>query len=66
MTNLRLLPGDPRELVQLDLVFHDETWMLSDPVPRHIAQDTLRVFAEQALPVNGKRVIQALIVPVMP
>lgn len=62
---IRLRPGDPRELVRLDVVFHDETWDLSDPVPRHVALETLALFA-RGVPVRGRRVVRALIVPEVP
>lgn len=60
-----LRPGDPRELVRLDVVYHDETWDLSDPVPRQIAVDALALFA-MGVPVRGRRVVRALIVPEVP
>lgn len=60
-----LHPGDPRELVRLDVVYHDETYDLSDPVPRQIALDALSLFA-LGVPVRGRRVIRALIVPEVP
>jgi hypothetical protein len=63
---LRINPGDPRELVRLDLTFDNDTWHITDPVPRHIAEDACRIFGEQAMPVIGKRVVRALIVPVIP
>ena len=46
MTLLR--PGDPREMVRLDVVYHDETWDLTDPVPRQVAVETLALFARTA------------------
>ena len=63
MTLLR--PGDPREMVRLDVVYHDETWDLTDPVPRQVAVETLALFA-RGVPVRGRRVVRALIVPEMP
>jgi hypothetical protein len=62
----RINPGDPREIVRMEVVFDNETWTTSDPVPRYVAQEAMRLFGEQATPVYGKRVIQALIVPVIP
>lgn len=64
--SVRLNPGDPRELVRLDVVFDNETFQITDPVPRHIAQEAMRLFAEQGMPVEGKRVVQATIVPLVP
>jgi hypothetical protein len=49
--------------VVLDLVFSDETYMVTDPMTRQEAEIACRLFGEQGTPVLGKRVTQALIVP---
>lgn len=61
-----LHPGDPREIVRLDLVYHDETWEITDPMTRDAANLACRLLGEQAIPVRGKRVVRALIVPEVP
>jgi len=61
-----LRPGDPREIVRLDLVYHDETWEVTDPMTRDQANLACRLFGEQAVPVRGRRVVRALIVPEVP
>lgn len=63
---VRLNPGDPRELVRLDLVLEGETFLLSDPVPRSIAAETLRMAGEQGVWIHGRRVTWALIRPEVP
>lgn len=67
MTPLR--PGDPRELVRLDVVVTDidGPTMLSDPVPRAIAEEAVYLFGPPVeMRVYGRRVYRALIVPEVP
>ena len=50
--------------VVIDLTFHDETFWVSPPMPRWIAENVLMgigMFGQS--PIEGKRVIRALIVP---
>ncbi len=63
---MRLYPGDPRELVRLDVRLEGETFLLSDPVPRSIADETCRLAGEQGVWIYGKRVTWALIRPEVP
>jgi hypothetical protein len=60
-------PGDPNEPVVLDLVLSDETFHQTDPLTRWQAQWIMRRMGEwDQQPFPGKRVVQALIVPVLP
>lgn len=49
--------------VYLDLVFHDETWGISPPMPRWVAEAACFDFSQGVKWVNGKTVKFALIVP---
>ncbi len=56
--------GRAWEPVRLDLVFANETWMVTDPMTRENAERALRVIGEQGTPVNGQHVRRAIIVPI--
>lgn len=51
--------------VYIDLVFADETWGISVPMPRYVAEYVCFDFANGVPWINGKRVVKALIVPWM-
>lgn len=55
------------DLVQIDMVFDDETWEISPPITRWQARIALRLFGEQGTLWKGvKRVRQAVIVDYTP
>lgn len=49
--------------VYIDLTFHDETWGVTPPMPRWVAEFVCNDFAMGVPYINGKRVVMALIVP---
>lgn len=51
--------------VYIDMAFSDETWGLSPPMPRWVAEMACLDFALGVPYTNGKTVIVALIVPWM-
>lgn len=51
------------DAVCLDLVFADETWTISIPMPRYVAEHACRDFGEGWPWIDGRRVVRALIVP---
>lgn len=56
--------GRAWEPVRLDMTLANETWIVSDPMRRDIAERALRLIGEQGTPVNGKHVRSAIIVPI--
>ena len=62
-----MFPGDPNELVAIDMRFSDETFAVTEPLPRYMAQRALQaiaIFDDQPKP--GARVTQAQLVPLVP
>jgi len=53
----------PRDdAVYLDLEFADETWAVSVPMPRWVAEGACYDFAQGTPWIDGRRVIRALLV----
>lgn len=52
--------------VYLDLSFSDETWALSAPMPRFVAEAACFDFSQGVPWITGQTVTQALIVPWTP
>jgi len=48
--------------VYLDLAFIDETWLISPPMPRWVAEAACFDFSQGVPWLNGKTVIRALLV----
>lgn len=55
--------ADWKDPVYIDLTFADETWGVSAPMPRFVAEMVCFDFAMGTPWINGKTVTQALIVP---
>lgn len=51
------------DAVYIDMTFSDETWGISVPMPRWVAEAACFDFAMGVPWINGKRVIRAIIVP---
>ena len=48
--------------VYLDLTFDDETWAISVPMPRWVAEGACYDFSQGTPWIDGRRVIRALLV----
>lgn len=53
----------PHDPVYLDLTFNDETWAISAPMPRFVAERACFDFAHGIAWITGQTVTTALIVP---
>lgn len=51
------------DAVYLDLTFADETWCVSPPMPRWVAEAACLDFALGVPWIDGRRVVRALLVP---
>jgi hypothetical protein len=51
------------DAVYVDMAFEDETWGVSPPMPRWVAEFLCNDFAMGTPYINGKRVVVAQIVP---
>ena len=56
-------PPATYDAVYLDLTFSDETWAISAPMPRYVAERACFDFAHGIAWINGKTVTTALLVP---
>jgi len=62
MTLLEVLPPQ-YDAVYLDLTFNDETWAISAPMPRYVAERACFDFGMGIAWITGQTVRTALIVP---
>lgn len=62
-----MFPGDPRELVRIDMTLSDETFALTDPLPRVDAERVLRDIGQYDMqPAPHARVVAAILRPLVP
>lgn len=57
------LVDQEKDNVYLDLAFSDETWAISAPMPRYVAEAACFDFSQGIPWITGQRVTVALIVP---